>query len=127
MGAVQGINLVGCDKDLATSLSEWYNGPTLVDLLGMISTVGKVLLSSHILSSDHLTPPVRDIIAPLRIPVSNVFKRQSSSVSISGRICGGIVQVGEKLRVLPGDETAIVKGELNVALCPAIGRCVDFF
>lgn len=34
VGAVQGINLVGRDKDLAAQLSEWYNGPTLVDLLG---------------------------------------------------------------------------------------------
>jgi len=30
-------------------------------------------------------------------------------MAASGRICSGVVQVGEKLRVLPGDETAIVR------------------
>jgi elongation factor 1 alpha-like protein len=54
---------------------------------------------------------VRDIISPLRFPVSNVFKRQTAGAAVSGRLCGGLVQVGEKLRVLPGDETAVVKCE----------------
>jgi elongation factor 1 alpha-like protein len=48
-------------------------------------------------------------MAPLRIPVANVFKSQGSGITVSGRLCGGIVQVGERLKVLPGDETAIVK------------------
>jgi hypothetical protein len=30
-------------------------------------------------------------------------------MAAAGRICSGVVQVGEKLRVLPGDETAIVR------------------
>lgn len=62
-------------------------------------------------SADKLDPPIRDISAPLRIPVSNVFKRQNSGAAVSGRLCGGVVQVGETLRVLPGDETAVVKCE----------------
>lgn len=28
---------------------------------------------------------------------------------MSGRVCAGVVQVGEKLRILPGDETGVVK------------------
>ena len=60
---------------------------------------------------DKLVPPVRDITSPLRFPISNVFKQQNVGAAVSGRLCGGIVQVGEKLRVLPGDETAIVKCE----------------
>ena len=58
---------------------------------------------------DKLEPPTRDIESPLRVPISNVFKGQASGIGITGRICGGIVQVGERLRVLPGDETAVVK------------------
>lgn len=54
-------------------------------------------------------PPVRDIQSPMRLPISNVFKGQSSGAAVSGRLSGGVVQVGEKLRILPGDETAIVK------------------
>lgn len=54
-------------------------------------------------------PPVRDIQSPLRFPISNVYKGTSSGTTVSGRLCGGVVQVGEKLSVLPGDETAVVK------------------
>jgi elongation factor 1 alpha-like protein len=48
-------------------------------------------------------------MAPLRLPISNVFKGVGSGIGVSGRLCGGVVQVGERLRILPGDETAIVK------------------
>jgi elongation factor 1 alpha-like protein len=48
-------------------------------------------------------------MAPLRIPISNVFKAQGSFVAVSGRLCGGVVQVGEQLKILPGDEIALVK------------------
>lgn len=95
-----GVNLVDRSSEGAPALTSWYNGPTLVDLL------------------DQLEPPARDIESPLRIPVCNVFKGQSSGIGVSGRICGGIVQVGERVRVLPGDETAVVRSievdEINV-------------
>ncbi|KAG9317166.1 hypothetical protein JVU11DRAFT_1358 [Chiua virens] len=55
------------------------------------------------------SPLCGTIESPLRLPISNVFKGQSSGVGVTGRISGGIVQVGERLRVLPGDETAVVK------------------
>ncbi|KAF5388321.1 hypothetical protein D9615_000112 [Tricholomella constricta] len=91
VGAMQGVNLATREGNDATLLRNWYEGPTLVDLL------------------DVLEPPARDIMAPLRIPVSNVFKSHGSGAAVSGRLCGGVVQVGEKLRILPGDETAVVK------------------
>ncbi|KAF9057447.1 EF Tu GTP binding domain-containing protein [Panaeolus papilionaceus] len=91
VGAYHGVNLVSSDGKEAADLREWYKGPTLSDLL------------------DNLEPPTRDINTGLRLPISNVFKGQGSYLSISGRICSGLVQVGEKLRVLPGDETAVVK------------------
>lgn len=91
VGAMQGINLVSRDSEDGKVLRQWYRGPTLIDLL------------------DKLEPPTRDYVGPLRIPLSNVFKSQRSTMTASGRICSGVVQVGEKLRILPGDETAIVK------------------
>jgi len=58
-------------------------------------------------------PPSRDIDSPLRLPVSNVFRGGaggiSAGVGVSGRVCTGFLQVGEKLRVLPGDEIATVR------------------
>ncbi|KAJ8522995.1 hypothetical protein ONZ45_g508 [Pleurotus djamor] len=91
VGAMQGVNLVSLDGPDAKILKAWYKGPTLVDLL------------------DKLEPPLRDITAPLRIPVSNVFKGTGASTGLSGRIIAGVVQVGERLQILPGDETGIVK------------------
>ncbi|KAF5369755.1 hypothetical protein D9758_001339 [Tetrapyrgos nigripes] len=91
VSAMQGVNLATREGDDGKVLRSWYDGPSLVDCL------------------DQLEPPTRDIYAPLRIPISNVFKGQGSGVAVSGRLCGGVVQVGDRLRVLPGDETAIVK------------------
>jgi len=85
------VNLLNCDGENASFLRRWYQGPSLVDLL------------------DVLEPPARDILAPLRIPIANVFKSHGSGAAISGRLCGGVVQVGERLRILPGDEDAVVK------------------
>lgn len=93
VGAMAGINLSNQDLEEAKDLKVWYKGPTLVDLL------------------DKLEPPTRDVTAPLRFPIANVFKGQQSGIAVSGRICGGFVQVGERLRVLPGDETAVVRCE----------------
>ncbi|KAL1732735.1 P-loop containing nucleoside triphosphate hydrolase protein [Schizophyllum commune] len=91
VAAMQGINLANRDDEEAAPLKAWYDGPTLLDVL------------------DQLDPPARDITAPLRIPIANVFKGSTSGTAVSGRICGGIVQVGDRVRVLPGDETAYVK------------------
>ena len=103
-----GVNLVERKAPEASVLSQWYRGPTLVDLLGTLDPLRRcIFLTSHFL--DKLEPPVRDIELPLRLPISNVFKGQSSGIGVTGRVCGGIVQVGERLRVLPGDETAVVK------------------
>ncbi|KAJ2915042.1 hypothetical protein MD484_g5392, partial [Candolleomyces efflorescens] len=91
VGAYQGVNLLSLSGVDAEELKVWYSGPTLVDLL------------------DKLEPPARDVESPLRIPVANVFKGQGQGAAVSGRILSGVVQVGEKLRVLPGDESGIVK------------------
>lgn len=42
--------------------------------------------------------------------MSNVFKGQTSTgVGIAGRVCSGVVQVGERLRIIPGDESGVVR------------------
>ncbi|KAK0453278.1 P-loop containing nucleoside triphosphate hydrolase protein [Armillaria borealis] len=90
VGAMDGVNLAEKPTQVE-EFTSWYEGPTLVDCL------------------DKLEPPTRDIASPLRLPISNVFKGQSAGIGVTGRLCSGIVQVGERLRVLPGDETAAVK------------------
>jgi len=92
-GAMSGENLV---VRQAPELQAWYNGKTIIETL------------------DSLSVPERSLEAPLRIPVSNVFKGQSvgpSGLGVSGRIESGIVQVGEKIAVLPSEETAVVRSK----------------
>ena len=117
---MSGENLVSRSDEI---LKSWYEGPTLVEQLGefhyrFLPTKGRrraqTVDSACTTSSDSLDVPVRALEAPLRIPVSNVFKGQSATASglaVSGRIESGIVQVGEKLAALPGDETGLVRGE----------------
>lgn len=65
-------------------------------------------------STDKVDVPPRPYDSPLRIPLSNVFKGQTaiaSGVAVSGRLCSGVVQVGDRLRAVPGDEVAHVRSE----------------
>ncbi|KAF7301549.1 Tr-type G domain-containing protein [Mycena indigotica] len=91
VGAMRGVNLVNREGEDAKQLALWYEGPTLVDLL------------------DELEAPTRDITSPMRIPIANIFKGQGSGTSVSGRLLSGVVQVGERVRILPGDETGVIK------------------
>lgn len=64
---------------------------------------------------DKVEVPARPYDAPFRIPLSNVFKGQTaiaSGVAVSGRLCGGIVQVGDRVRSVPGDEVGSIRSEL---------------
>lgn len=92
-GAAIGENLATRRKD--SPLSTWYDGPTLVEVL------------------DRLEPPVRQLNSPLRIPITNVFRAGqtaiSSGIGVSGRLLTGVVSVGDRVSVVPGDESATVK------------------
>ncbi|UOH81277.1 hypothetical protein LQV05_003945 [Cryptococcus neoformans] len=91
LAAMEGINILDNDQP---ELKEWYSGPALIDAL------------------DNVEVPIRPYDSPLRIPLSNVFKGQTavaSGVAVSGRLCSGVVQVGDRLRAVPGDEVANVR------------------
>lgn len=69
--------------------------------------------------SDKVEVPARPYDAPFRIPLSNVFKGQTavaSGVAVSGRLCGGIVQVGDRVRSVPGDEVGSIRSTYNVPI-----------
>lgn len=73
----------------------WYRGDTLCEAL------------------DDLAPPERQYTGALRIPVTNVFKGTTMSVSsglgVSGRIVSGVVQAGESVLPMPGDTPGVIK------------------
>ncbi|KAG8834576.1 Hsp70 suppressor, GTPase facilitates ribosomal subunit dissociation [Serendipita sp. 399] len=106
-----GVNLVDRSMPEASELNRWYSGPTLVELLGQSKTLDSTSIHLNV-HADRLEPPGRGIEAPFRFPVTNVFRGQSATSSgfaVAGRICSGVIQVGERVRVVPGDESAVVK------------------
>nr|ODN87841.1 elongation factor 1 alpha-like protein [Cryptococcus depauperatus CBS 7841] len=91
LAAMEGINII---ENNQPELKQWYSGPTLISVL------------------DQVEVPTRPYDSPLRMPVSNVFKGQTavaSGVAVSGRLCSGVLQVGDRLRAVPGDEVASIR------------------
>jgi elongation factor 1 alpha-like protein len=90
---LSGENLVKEATD--SRLKEWFNGPTLCDIV------------------DGFKAPKRSIDKPFRLSISDIFKGASGSgVSISGRIASGHVCNGDKILVCPTKEQANVKAIL---------------
>ncbi|CAK9784499.1 unnamed protein product [Cutaneotrichosporon oleaginosum] len=92
LAAMKGTNIL--IDTLPQEAKEWYKGPSLMEAL------------------DRVAVPERPYAAPLRIPVSNVFKGQTaiaSGVACQGRLASGVVQVGDQVRVVPGDVVASIR------------------
>ncbi|XP_026521928.1 HBS1-like protein isoform X1 [Notechis scutatus] len=85
-----GENLV--TKSQASELAKWYTGKCLLEQI------------------DSFKPPQRSVDKPFRLCVSDVFKDQGSGFCVTGKIEAGYVQVGERLLVMPPNETCTVKG-----------------
>ncbi|KAJ2005893.1 hypothetical protein GGI04_001983 [Coemansia thaxteri] len=104
VSGLKGTNLAcRIEADSLPELASWYRdasdssktGPCLVDLL------------------DTFTMPERPISKPFRLAVNDYFRGGSfssaNSVSVSGRIAQGNVQIGEHVVVIPGGERGSVK------------------
>jgi elongation factor 1 alpha-like protein len=108
LAAMDGVNVLNNTDE---TLKEWYTGPTLIGVLGKTRFSGARPCAD---SADGVEVPSRPYESPLRIPVSNVFKGQTavaSGVAVSGRLCSGVIQVGGRVRAVPGDEVANVRSE----------------
>ncbi|KAK9310397.1 hypothetical protein QLX08_000372 [Tetragonisca angustula] len=73
-------------------LSNWYTGPTLVSVI------------------ENFKCPERHINKPFRFSVNDIFKGTGSGFCVSGHVETGMVSLGDKVLVLPRNETAVVKG-----------------
>ncbi|KAM3855092.1 HBS1-like protein isoform 4-T4 [Vipera latastei] len=85
-----GENLV--TKSQTSELAKWYTGKCLLEQI------------------DSFKSPQRSVDKPFRLCVSDVFKDQGSGFCVTGKIEAGYVQVGERLLVMPPNETCTVKG-----------------
>ncbi|KAJ3259891.1 hypothetical protein HDU77_001611 [Chytriomyces hyalinus] len=88
-----GENMIECKSQ---ELLAWYEGPTLRECL------------------DALQPPVRPLEKPFRLPVTDYFKGGSTaggggSLSVSGRIEAGTLQIGDAVTIMPLGEHGVVK------------------
>ncbi|GAA6066626.1 HBS1-like protein, partial [Tachysurus ichikawai] len=54
--------------------------------------------------------PQRSVEKPFRLCVSDVFKDQGSGFCVTGKIQAGFIQTGERVLVMPPNETCTVKG-----------------
>ncbi|KAJ1924816.1 hypothetical protein IWQ60_004963 [Tieghemiomyces parasiticus] len=87
----------------ASALTAWYDGPCLVEVL------------------DGLSAPERLVDAPFRLSVTDFFRgsltggptagvaASGTTVTATGRIASGAVQVGSQLELVPGHEKGLVK------------------
>ncbi|CAJ0948078.1 unnamed protein product [Ranitomeya imitator] len=103
-------------KSEIKELTSWYQGPCLIDQIEACSfnmttirggkTKNRFVWSLQIL----LKAPQRSIDKPFRLCASDVFKDQGSGFCVTGKIEAGYIQAGERLLVMPPNETCTVKG-----------------
>ncbi|KOC67452.1 HBS1-like protein, partial [Habropoda laboriosa] len=86
---LSGENIVAKPKE---PLSNWYTGPTLVNII------------------DNFKCPERPINKPFRFSVNDIFKGTGSGFCVSGHVETGMVSLGDKVLVLPRNEVAVIKG-----------------
>jgi elongation factor 1 alpha-like protein len=106
LAAMEGVNVLENKEPL---LKSWYTGSSLLDQLGALHAS---IYALSLILADKVEVPARPYETPFRIPLSNVFKGQTavaSGVAVSGRLCSGIVQVGDRVRSVPGDEVGSIR------------------
>lgn len=86
---LSGENIVTKPKE---QLSNWYTGPTLVNVI------------------DNFKCPERPINKSFRFSVNDIFKGTGSGFCVSGHVETGMVSLSDKVLVLPQNEIAVVKG-----------------
>ena len=91
--------LTGDNITTRSTTCSWYTGPILLEQLE---------------NSEPITQ-ARALEGPFRLPISEVFNSGvQQPLSIAGRISSGCVQVGDKVMVIPGNESAYIKSlEVN--------------
>ncbi|XP_056283966.1 HBS1-like protein isoform X1 [Pseudoliparis swirei] len=79
-------------RSSVSQLTSWYSGPSLLEQI------------------DTFKAPQRSVHKPFRLCVSDVFKDQGSGFCVTGKIEAGYIQAGERILVMPPNETCTVKG-----------------
>nr|XP_023020362.1 HBS1-like protein isoform X1 [Leptinotarsa decemlineata] len=84
-----GENLI--TKPTEIKLSEWYNGPCLMDVIDNFRTLD------------------RPVSKPFRLSVNDIFKGTGTFFCVSGRVETGTLRAGDRVLICPNKEFATVK------------------
>lgn len=76
------------------SCSSRYNGPTLIDVI------------------DNFKCPERPVDKQMRFSVNDIFKGTGSGFCVSGRVETGMISSGDKILILPRNESGLVRSLL---------------
>ncbi|EPY53838.1 elongation factor 1 alpha like protein [Schizosaccharomyces cryophilus OY26] len=91
VSAVSGVNLI---EKQSSPLYNWYDGPTLIEVL------------------DNFIPPLKSYRGPLRVSVYDTY-RSVRGATVSGRVESGSIQNGQVLYNVSSQEDAYVKSVMR--------------
>lgn len=89
---ISGLNGDNIVKPIEDPAASWFTGSTLIDALEQSGP-----------------STARALRKPLRMAISEVFRSQQGTTTLSGRVDAGTLQVGDVLVVQPSGETAYIK------------------
>lgn len=89
---ISGLNGDNISKSIESEAASWYKGETLVDALEASEATTK-----------------RALTKPFRLGISEVFRSQQGTTTLSGRVDSGTFQVGDSIMVQPSGEMAYIK------------------
>jgi elongation factor 1 alpha-like protein len=92
-------------------LNDWYTGGTILDCI------------------NNFLSPERRLDKPFRVSISDVFKGQSSLVSLAGKCETGCINTGDKIIIMPSGQNGIIKSithEDENFVCAYAGDSVVF-
>ena len=101
------------NKSECTKLTSWYNENLNInnDKIETNNTSNTVIGGLTLLDCiNRFKPCERSIDKPLRFSVSDVFKSlQTVGISLAGKVEAGSVKIGDKVCIVPSNETGVVK------------------
>lgn len=93
ISGLTGVNLIERVPD-DCPLKKWYKGPNLIEIVEQLRT------------------PVKPLNKPVRFCITDAYKLTTGELigfCVMGKVVGGVIEKGMKLRLIPGDDFVTVK------------------